>query len=512
MHATPVAEGFSSNLMHAGVLGVCVVNAEGRVHELMGQAEWAPQPGRLLDEAPLFVGLGEALQRVALDGAPLHLPAVRIGARGCDFRILRLPNSQRLAVFSLDAGDRLELLRAAKQTERRQRILDEHAWIERDQHRAARADLLKQFIERAPAAVAVIDRDLTEIVASERWRALYALQDKSAAQQGCGVYTEAERAQFLRMSIDNGVPSSRVEKTIRDGSPVWTRWEQVPWRETDGTVAGAFVYSEDVTEPMLRLERIKVEKARLGKAEADLRALIRGAVKRMRPVLQSRDPWQSKGPRQSRGSGRRREAGAGAEASGKGASDQGLSLAQVRALMDVTQALERFESLFGSSPPMVPVDLGALIEGIALGLADELRRGGAQIAIRPMLAVVGDPALLTRMFAEIIGNVLRHGGESPHMVIDCIEDDSGIVVRVTDDGVGLAGPLRARALEFFERIQGCGGVGMGLPECRRIMEIHGGVLALDPGWDAGLRVALTFPRSKSGSSCTYSHGRFVGFP
>jgi signal transduction histidine kinase len=493
MHATLVAEGFPSNLMQAGVLGVCIFNVDGRVHQLMGQAEWAPKPGCLLDEAPLFVGLGEALQRVAQDGAPLHLPAVRIGARGCDFRVLRLPNSPYLAVFSLEADGRLELLRAAKQTERRQRILDEHAWIERDQHRAARADLLNQFIERSPAAVAVIDRDLIEIVASERWRALYALQDNGAAQQD-GVFSESERAQFLRMSIDNGVPSSRVEKTMRDGAPVWTRWEQVPWRETDGAIAGAFVYSEDVTEPMLRLERLKAETVRLAKAAADLRALIRGAVKRLRPILLGEEV----------------QAGAGALQKGRG--EGGLSTAQVRALRDVTQALARFESLFGPDPTMVPVDLGALVEGVALELADDLHHAGAQIALKPMLAVLGDHALLRRVFAEIIGNALRHGGESPHMVIDCIEDDSGIVVRVTDDGVGLAGPLRARALDFFERIERPSGAGMGLPECRRIMELHGGVLALDPDWDAGLRVALTFPRSKTGPSPCYSQDRVVGFP
>ena len=36
----------------------------------------------------------------------------------------------------------------------------------------------------------------------------------------------------------------------------------------------------------------------------------------------------------------------------------------------------------------------------------------------------------------------------------------------------VAGPRRARALGFFERIEGRSGAGMGLPECRRIMELH----------------------------------------
>lgn len=163
-----------------------------------------------------------------------------------------------------------------------------------------------------------------------------------------------------------------------------------------------------------------------------------------------------------------------------------------------------------------PVDLGALAEDAAFKLAGDIRRSGAQLAIGPMLAVRGNCALLARMFREIIGNALRHAGQAPHIVIDCIEDDGGIVVRITDDGVGLATPLRARALEFFERIdadpQSRTGVGMGLPDCRRIMELHGGVLALDPDWDAGLRVSLSFPRSFSGIPNNTPQCGFVVFP
>ena len=38
---------------------------------------------------------------------------------------------------------------------------------------------------------------------------------------------------------------------------------------------------------------------------------------------------------------------------------------------------------------------------------------------------------------------------------------------------------------------------MGLAECRRIAELHGGVLALDPQYEAGLRVIITIPRSQT---------------
>jgi hypothetical protein len=44
------------------------------------------------------------------------------------------------------------------------------------------------------------------------------------------------------------------------------------------------------------------------------------------------------------------------------------------------------------------------------------------------------------------------------------------------------------------------------------VEFHGGVLALDPEWDAGLRVVLTFPHGASGMPGAPPQSGFVGFP
>ena len=44
------------------------------------------------------------------------------------------------------------------------------------------------------------------------------------------------------------------------------------------------------------------------------------------------------------------------------------------------------------------------------------------------------------------------------------------------------------------------------------VELHGGVLALDSEWDAGLRVVLTFPHSVSGMPGAALQSGFVGFP
>ncbi len=456
----PVAA-YARELMRTGILGVCVFDRAGGVRETHGHADWAPPPGAALEDSPLFVGMGDALRQVAEGGAPFDLPAVRLGARSCDFRVMRLPDCEHLAVVSIDAGERFALLRPAKEIERRQRLADELAFSASSSD--SLRELLALFVERAPAAVAVIDRDLREVVASERWRALYALRAATLSEDE-GVFSAAERAEFLRLSIDNGVPVSRVEKSRREGAPRWTRWEQAPWRGPDGRIEGAFVFSEDVTESVGKLARSEREAARLEAVAQDLAALARGAARSL--------------------------------TDGEGAA----SAAQV------AQALARYERLTALEPRLEPLSLAEPLAAAAAALQEEARRVGATIALGPLLGVRGDRALLLELFRELLGNCLRHGGEAPHVYVDCLRDDAGILVRVTDDGPGVPPPLRPRALDFFERLPkgepaGAGaaagpggeGVGMGLPLCRRIMEMHEGVLALDPGWDAGLRIALTFP-------------------
>ena len=57
--------------------------------------------------------------------------------------------------------------------------------------------------------------------------------------------------------------------------------------------------------------------------------------------------------------------------------------------------------------------------------------------------------------------------------------------------------MRRRAFDFFERLDAPAsipGEGMGLAECRKIVDLHGGGMTLDPDYDAGLRALVSLPR------------------
>ncbi len=134
-------------------------------------------------------------------------------------------------------------------------------------------ELLELFIEHAPAALAMFDREMRYLRVSRRWRTNYVPDDRSLiGQLHYEVYPvipeawkEAHR-RGLRGEVVQG--DGRFERS--DGSVRWVRWEVRPWRNRMDEIGGIVIFSEDITE------RKNVEAA-LGESEARLRTALEAA-------------------------------------------------------------------------------------------------------------------------------------------------------------------------------------------------------------------------------------------
>lgn len=112
---------------------------------------------------------------------------------------------------------------------------------------------------------------------------------------------------------------------------------------------------------------------------------------------------------------------------------------------------------------------------------------------RPILC---DPNLLELAVTCLIDNVCSHGGDSARVWIE--PDGKGALrVVVHDDGPGIAEDRHNaiwRAFDVGEDVytRESGGLGLGLPLTRRVVELHGGRLELQSA-DPGLDAVLTLP-------------------
>jgi signal transduction histidine kinase len=97
---------------------------------------------------------------------------------------------------------------------------------------------------------------------------------------------------------------------------------------------------------------------------------------------------------------------------------------------------------------------------------------------------------------EMLGNLLDNACKwaNSQIGLDASRVDGMVVVRLDDDGPGLAGDLRSRVLERGVRAdEGAPGSGLGLAIVRDLAELYGGSISLDASPLGGLQARISFP-------------------
>jgi signal transduction histidine kinase len=96
--------------------------------------------------------------------------------------------------------------------------------------------------------------------------------------------------------------------------------------------------------------------------------------------------------------------------------------------------------------------------------------------------VLADPLQLSGVMQNLLSNAIKYCGPAPPQVHLWCEadrkDPEYCVVRVRDNGIGIAPEEQEKAFRMFARLERklAWGTGMGLALCRKIVERHGGRL------------------------------------
>ena len=143
-----------------------------------------------------------------------------------------------------------------------------------------------------------------------------------------------------------------------------------------------------------------------------------------------------------------------------------------------------------------PVELAALTRRAAVSLRGPTARAGVHFAIDAEPAWVrGDPALLQRLVANLLENVVRHAGAGVAAIR--VRDGPAALVEVVNGGAVIAPAELARLGEPFQRLDrsraAARGAGLGLSIVRMIAEAHGGALELRAPAGGGLLARVTLP-------------------
>ncbi len=144
------------------------------------------------------------------------------------------------------------------------------------------------------------------------------------------------------------------------------------------------------------------------------------------------------------------------------------------------------------------------------GTADEGKYRLA-IAADPSARVLGDRVRLIQIVTNLLNNALKYTepGGAIDVRVSVVDDDA--IVRVTDTGKGIDGPMLERIFEMFvqdrARTTGYGGLGLGLGLAKRLVELHGGTVhAESRGLGQGSTFEVRLPRAVPAGGAEVTRG------
>jgi signal transduction histidine kinase len=113
--------------------------------------------------------------------------------------------------------------------------------------------------------------------------------------------------------------------------------------------------------------------------------------------------------------------------------------------------------------------------------------------------VFGDARRLRESIEHVLQNAIAYTDRKGRIVLQADGDEQQAVIRIADNGSGIAKEDLPRVFNRFDRVAEAGvrgeaALGLGLPLTRQFIEAHGGTVELESKKGKGTTVTMTIPR------------------
>jgi two-component system, OmpR family, phosphate regulon sensor histidine kinase PhoR len=153
-----------------------------------------------------------------------------------------------------------------------------------------------------------------------------------------------------------------------------------------------------------------------------------------------------------------------------------------------------------------PVDLSESVHRVLEQLDSRVRESAAGVTAtipKHLPLIEADAFRIEQALYNLLDNALKHSGKSGARVsVDACSDATAVVVRISDDGVGIPLSDQPHIFERFYRVhkdrsRDAGGTGLGLSIVKHTVQAHGGSVAVQSSPGAGATFVMSLPVRQS---------------
>jgi signal transduction histidine kinase len=122
-------------------------------------------------------------------------------------------------------------------------------------------------------------------------------------------------------------------------------------------------------------------------------------------------------------------------------------------------------------------DADVMLETAIYNLAAKINESGAIVTHDPLPRVMADQMQIVQVFQNLISNAIKYrSAAAPRIHVSAEQNGPDWTIAVKDNGIGFQQEYAERIFGLFKRLHGreVPGTGIGLANCRKILDRHGG--------------------------------------
>lgn len=172
----------------------------------------------------------------------------------------------------------------------------------------------------------------------------------------------------------------------------------------------------------------------------------------------------------------------------------GRMMAAAQVMRDLIDNLLEYSRISGMNHEFVKVPLQQAVDNVINNLELQVEEAGAIIKVGDLPAIDAIPSQMEQLFNNLISNAVKFSNNQEHPLIEISAEKASAEellqwpllgnrqvwkLLVKDNGIGFEQEDAIRIFQIFQRLHGKAeykGSGIGLSICKRILEVHNGVI------------------------------------